>query len=73
MDKHIRRISYGLVLIVLVTITIMALGYKAESNSDSDPVLRVFQTIIEFIMSYILGAGVENLINDYINFKNKKR
>lgn len=73
MNKHIRIISYGLVLIVLVTIIITALGYKAESNSDAEPVLRVFQPIIEFIMSYILGAGVENLINEYINFKNKKR
>jgi hypothetical protein len=56
--------------IAIISVNIYYEIQNEAGNQDNQDKFK--KSFIEFIMSYILGAGVENLINDYINFKNKK-
>jgi hypothetical protein len=71
MNKHLKRLLYGLIFIILLALLVMALGFKTESNSDSDPILRIAQPIIEAVLCYLYGAGIDLLI--FENYYLKKQ
>lgn len=62
MIKHLRRIGYGILVIAILSILLICLGYKSDSNSDADPLLRAIIPFLETLLVYILGTGVESLL-----------
>jgi hypothetical protein len=73
MNKHLKRFTYGIIAITLITLLISSLGYRADFNSEYDPILSMTYPLLEFLLTYILGAGVDSLLVEYFINKEEKR